>query len=127
MLPSQLVAEVEALRAEEFDIELVEAEGWALLVLHQYMLPSGYAQIATDLLLKFPLAYPNGQPDMFWVEEAVALVSNAVPRNADSVEVVLGRRWRRFSWHTQAWNPGVDCLRTYLGFVDAGLTKAKAA
>ncbi len=124
MLPSQLVEEVEELRREGFSINLTEAEGWANVVFHNYPVPPGYSKVSTDLLLKFPISYPNGRPDMFWTDEDLTLTGGQVPRNADAIETPLGKRWRRFSWHPRNWNPGVDSLRTYLEFVNNRLAKA---
>lgn len=124
MLPTQLVEEVEELRREGHSIDLTEAEGWANVVFHNYPVPPGYSKASTELLLKFPISYPNGRPDMFWTDEDLTLAGGQVPRNADAIETPLGKRWRRFSWHPQNWNPGTDNLRTYLEFVNNRLSKA---
>lgn len=123
MLPPQLVEEVEELRREGTAIELIEAEGWANVVIRKHIVPKGYSKGLTDLLMKFPLSYPNGRPDMFWTDEDLTLDGGKIPQSADSIETVLGSRWRRFSWHPQNWNPGVDNLRTYLEFVNNRLAK----
>lgn len=125
MLPPQLVEEVQELRNEGYEIDLIEAEGWANVVFHGYQVPAGYPKGSTDLLLKFPMSYPNGQPDMFWTEEDLLLANGAVPRSADAIETALGKRWRRFSWHPANWNPGRDSLRTYLEFVNGRLAKTE--
>jgi hypothetical protein len=124
MIPPQLVEEVEELRREGYSVDLVEAEGWANAVFHNYPVPPGYSKASTELLLKFPISYPNGRPDMFWTDEDLTLTGGQIPRSADSIETSLGKRWRRFSWHPQNWNPGVDSLRTYLEFVNNRLAKA---
>jgi hypothetical protein len=124
MLPSQLVEEVEELRREGYSVDLIEAEGWANVVFHGYRVPPGYSKASTELLLKFPISYPNGRPDMFWTDEDLTLAGGQIPLNADTIETPLGKRRRRFSWHPQNWNPGVDNLRTYLEFVNNRLAKA---
>jgi hypothetical protein len=123
MLPAQLVEEVEDLRREGHVVDVSEAEGWANVVFQNYSLPVGYNKKETKLLLKFPMSYANGRPDMFWTDEELLLADGRCPRNADSIETALGKKWRRFSWHPQAWNPGTDNLRTYLEFVNARLAK----
>jgi hypothetical protein len=125
MVPAQLTEEVEALKKEGHSVELIEAEGWANMVFHNYPVPHGYNHETTELLLRFPLSYPNGRPDMFWTDEDLKLKDGRIPRSADSIETPLGKRWRRFSWHPQNWNPGADNLRTYMEFVDSGLAKAR--
>ncbi len=125
MLPVQLVEEVETLRKEGFSIDLIEAEGWANMVFQNHLVPHGYNMGTTELLLKFPISYPNGRPDMFWTNEELKLVDGRIPRSADSIETALEKRWRRFSWHPQSWNPGTDNLKTYIEFVNDGLGKAR--
>lgn len=124
MLPTQLIEEVEELRAEGHAIELTAGDGWANVVFHNYKVPSGFNKRVIDLLLKFPLSYPNGRPDMFWTDQDLLLENHSVPQSADAIETALGRQWRRFSWHPKSWNPGVDNLRSYLEFVNNRLAKA---
>lgn len=123
MVPVQLVQEVEALKTEGRGVDLVDVEGLVYIVLHAYPLPPNYNKPATELLLKIPVSYPNGRPDMFWVDEDVLLKDGRCPKSADSIETALSRKWRRFSWHPQSWNPGTDNLRTYLEFVNMRLVK----
>jgi hypothetical protein len=124
MLPAQLVQEAEDLRGTAQAVDLIEAEGWGNVVLHAYRLSPGFSRSETDLLLRIPLSYPNGRPDMFWTDADLTLASGGIPRSADHIEPALGKSWRRFSWHPRNWNPGVDTLRTYLEFVNARLAKA---
>ncbi len=93
------------------------------MIVHNYSLPPGFNKASTELLIKAPMSYRNGRPDMFWTDEDLTLNNGGIPRNADSIEMALGKRWRRFSWHPQNWNPGVDNLRTYLEFINARLAK----
>jgi len=123
MVPSQLVQEVEELRREAYAIDLIEGDGWANLIFHDYRIPPGYNRASIELLLKFPMSYPNGRPDMFWTDKELLLANGAAPRNADAIEPALGKEWRRFSWHPTNWNPGRDNLRTYLEFVNNRLAK----
>jgi len=123
MPPARLVDEVKGLLDEGWAAELTEAEGMACVLLRSYPLPRGYNKASTDLLLMLPPSYPNGKPDMFWVEGDVLLADGAVPKSADPVETHLGRQWRRFSWHLSTWNPANDDLRTYIEFVNCRLAK----
>ena len=107
------------------DIELVEADGWANTIFRQYRVPSWYSKDETDLLLKLPLSYRSGKPDMFWTDVDLTLHDGRVPNRADVIEVVCGRKWRRFSWHLTSWNPGSDDLGTYLEFVDSRFWKER--
>jgi hypothetical protein len=60
---------------------------------------------------------------MFWTDEDLTLPDGKAPQNADVIETYFGKRWRRFSWHPQKWNPGADDVRTYLEFVNNRLAK----
>jgi len=113
--------------AEErgLDGEVGEAEGWLYVLIRGYPMPRGYNLTTLELLLKLPVSYPNGRPDMFWTQADLLLQDGRVPTSAESIEPYLGRPWRRFSWHPQNWNPGADSLKTYLEFVDIGLSKAR--
>ena len=123
MIPPQLSEEVNELSKDVNSIEIIEAEGWLNVVWHNFYLPKGYNNQATDLLLKIPLSYPNGKPDMFWTEEALTLADGRVPQKAEVLENALGKRWRRFSWHAETWNPATDNLFTYVEFVRQRLAK----
>ncbi len=124
MIPPFITEEVEELRKAGHALEVVEAEGWFNLVFSSYPLPPGFNKPRTQLLVKLPLSYRNGKPDMFWVEEDVLLKDGRVPRSADSIEQALGKRWRRFSWHPQNWNPAADNIATYLEFINRRLAQA---
>ncbi len=124
MVPAQLAKEVKALSDEGWAVELVESDGMVCTLFHSYPLPRGYCRQSTDLLLRLPLSYPNGKPDMFWVEPDVLLVNGAVPKAAKHIETHLNRQWRRFSWHIAAWNPATDDLRTYIEVINTRLAKA---
>lgn len=124
-LPIQLVDEVRVLQQEGRNVELIEGEGWANIVFRDYPLPAGLSKSFTDLLLRFPISYPNGRPDMFWTDVDLALKDGQCPKSADTVETAVGRQWRRFSWHPQVWNPATDDLRTYLEFVNTRLARTE--
>jgi Prokaryotic E2 family E len=125
MLPGQLLDEVEQLRADGYKVELVEAEGWANLSFLEYAIPCRYNKRESRLLVRAPLAYPNGKPDMFWTDPELTFADGRIPEGAGTIETALGQQWRRFSWHPQSWNPGVDDIRTYLEFVNNRLAKAQ--
>jgi hypothetical protein len=123
LIPEQLIAEVEELRKEGLDIDLVERDGLVNLVLRSCAIPPSMNKDKSDILLRIPMGYPNARPDMFWTDEDLLLKDGRVPRSADSIEEIIDRRWRRFSWHPQAWNPGRDNIRTYLEFVNCRIRR----
>lgn len=123
MIPVSLEKEVEDLRKESWIADLSETGGMICILLHDYLLPPGYNRQTSDLLLRLPISFPSGKPDMFWMEVNVVLSNGKVPKSADSIETHLGRDWRRFSWHLSSWDP-VSCnLRTFLEFINNRLAK----
>jgi hypothetical protein len=125
MIPEQLTIEVEELRKGDLEIDLIDRDGLANLILRSWPIPPSMNKDKSDVLLRIPLGYPNARPDMFWTDEDLLLKDGRVPRSADSIEEILDRRWRRFSWHLQAWNPGRDNIRTYLEFINCRLRRVE--
>lgn len=125
MIPEHIAREVDLLRQDGLQVDASEIPGWWCVVIHALRLPNGYSKAATEVLLKLPRAYPNGKPDMFWTDEDLKLASGEVPRRADVVECLLGKQWRRFSWHPGNWRPGNDDLRTFVSFVRARLARVE--
>jgi hypothetical protein len=92
-----------------------QPDGWSFLVISGYKLPGSFLPGGVDLLVKLPPAFPDAQPDMFWVHPPVKTASGTLPR-ATSIETLLGDNWQRFSWHLAAgaWQPGVSTLRDFM-------------
>jgi hypothetical protein len=124
MIPEILTRELEALRERGYFVEALEAEGYIQVLFHGYKLPAAYTKTSTELLVKLPMSYPNGRPDMFWTDVDLGLNGKDMPNQSNVIETILGKKWRRFSWHPQNWNPGRDNLTTYLEFVNSGIAKA---
>lgn len=93
------------------------------LIIHHYPVPAGYDQTSVDLLLQLPGSWPDGTPDMFYVDPHLRLApSGAVPRAADHFPTIGGRQWQRWSRHFQAaWRPGIDGVATYLAIANEAL------
>jgi hypothetical protein len=94
--------------------------GWSFLVISGYNLPAGFEPGTVDLLIKLPPAFPDAQPDMFWVHPAVKTANGSLPR-ATSIESLIDKQWQRFSWHLGAgtWKPGMSTLRDFMRCVSA--------
>jgi hypothetical protein len=119
-LPPRLTKEIEQLESRP---TVVEDGGAINLVFRSYPIPPGYNSMRTDLLVRVPLAYPDAGPDMFWTSPSLTLMGGAEPRNGNSIEVYIGERWRRFSWHT-VWKPTVDNIHGYMHFIRRRLEQA---
>ena len=123
---SQIIEnEVTNLEKLGFDVRLSNLDGFFCVVIAAYPLPRGYSQSSSDLLLRIPVSYPNGKPDMFWLEKDVTLEDGSIPEKADVIERYLEKEWRRFSWHPKCWNPAIDTIETYLEFVNRRLIQVK--
>jgi E2/UBC family protein E len=116
---------VAQLEKRGFRVTRCEHEGYAVLILEEYAVPPGWSKRATRMLLKLPVSFPNGKPDMFWTDRDLTLAGGAVPDRADSFESIGGASWRRFSWHPQTWTPGKDDIGTFLEFIDRRLAQRK--
>lgn len=117
-----LVEDLERLREQGFDYELLVDPPEIGVVVRNVPLPDGvFTQPASDILLKTTYLYPQSEMDMFWVEPELRLASGAEPL-ASNPELHFGRAWRRFSWHRNcAWIPGRDDLLTHFEFARARL------
>ena len=92
MLPSQLVEEVQALCEGGLTSTLSEADGMANILIENYPVRSRhYNKTTIELLLRFPMSYPNGKPDMFWTDEDFVLKSGGVPKGAENFETHAGK------------------------------------
>lgn len=109
---------------------LVQEEGGRVLVLiHDAPLPADCFRVrSSDLLFVTDSQYPMSALDMFWTDLEVVRPNGDVPANADSIEVYLGRQWRRFSWHRNGlWNPARNGLLDHYEFVQDRFSKERAA
>ncbi len=123
-VPQHILAAVNCLREVGYSIDVQVADGVVNLIFHNYRVPIGFSKPAPELLIKLPISYPNGKPDMFWTDVDLTLAGGQIPRSADQIEAALGKQWRRFSWHLVTWNPGTDDLLTYLEFINNRLAHA---
>jgi hypothetical protein len=114
----------EVLRADGHVVDLHEEQGMGLVLIREYPVPPGWSKSVITLLIKLPPSFPAGNPDMFWTDEDLTLPGGGIPRNGDQIEIILGRRWRRFSWHPGSWTDGADDIRTFLQFVARRLAQA---
>ncbi len=115
-LPPRLQKELDELKSD-YQIEVSEEGDWINLVFAAFPLGQGFSPTTSDLLLRIPRSYPDAGPDMFWLDPSVKLSTGQVPQSAESLELCMGRNWRRFSWHRKAWSPSIDNTHGYLEFI----------
>ena len=123
-LPPRLEKEVQELR-EVRVVYVTEDSDYINLVLPKFPLGEGFNVPDSDLLIRVQRMYPEAKPDMFWVDATVLLAGGQIPQAAESVELYAGRKWRRFSWHCQHWNPSIDNMHSYLEFIRRRLKEKK--
>lgn len=118
--------EVVALKEFYPQLEVREANGFMNIIFPAYELPpKKFNKQESSLLIEIPQSYPNGKPDMFWLDEDVRLSDGSIPKSAEETKNHFGdKNWRRFSWHLSKWDPTKDSLFTYIGFVDQRLSQA---
>ena len=123
-LPPRLAKELEDLRGD-YTIEVIEDPDLINLLFKGFGLGEGFSVSSCDLLIRVPRSYPDAGPDMFWTNPEVTLTNGQPPQSAEQFEDYVGRRWRRFSWHRQTWNPQIDDMVAYIEFVRRRLREKK--
>jgi hypothetical protein len=120
MLPA---SDEEAIRALGYTFETSLDQGMICVVIAGYELPAPCEPSQTNLLIRLPGTWPDGQPDMFWMDPPVR-VNGRFPPAADHIQSFLGRQWQRWSRHLGGgWRPGDD-LATWLRIVRQEVIKA---
>jgi hypothetical protein len=86
------------------------------VVLKDVPLPKGkFDHEKADLLVLLPGGYPDACPDMFFLFPWVRLIAaGRYPTCADVPHMFGGKRWQRWSRHSEEWRPGIDGLHTMI-------------
>ena len=121
-IPPRLEVELREL-GQALKIEVSENGDYVFLVLKDFPLGTTFNLPTSDLLLKVPKTYPEAAPDMFWADERITYSDGRIPQAADNFEDILGKKWRRFSWHRPSWNPTFDNMHGHIEFIKARLSK----
>lgn len=115
----RLVGDVDRLQNAGFTITfLCEEAGFTNIVVHGVHTSPLYRPDAVDVLIRVPLLYPDAAPDMFWTDPQLTLANGTLPKNADTIQNICMKPWRRFSWHRNGrWVPSADWIGSYLEFI----------
>lgn len=123
-LPDLLVADIETLEDDSFVIEVDRTANTAHVVFIDFDLPDKFNFDTTDVLVNVPAPrlYPQGGIDMFWTEEELRLSDGAIPERAEVTKRMIGREWRRFSYHRgdnddPDWNADYNDLVDHVSFI----------
>lgn len=105
---------------------VVTESGMICVVIPGFILPQGFDQTRSDLLLRLSPGYPDVPPDMWWFDPPVKLASGATIGATEVRETHLGRTWQRWSRHFAQgqWRSGIDCLETFLALIHRELRRA---
>lgn len=115
-LPEQ---DLDFLRDRNFSVELMSEGGLECLVIKDWLLPIGYDQVSSDLLIRLPPGYPDAPPDMWWFSPAITRTDGQPIEATQVYEAHLSRQWQRWSRHLTAdhWSSGIDGLESYLAII----------
>jgi hypothetical protein len=111
----------------EREIAFEEVDGpQKAIILRAYPIPTGhFDHNKAEILILLPNGYPDVRPDMFFAMPWLKLAKgNRYPKAADQPFEFGGRRWQRWSRHSDQWRPGVDGVWTMLRRIDAALEAA---
>jgi len=125
MIPEELRKDLEILDSRGFAYDLVEDGPKVYVVFKDFPLPPGiYNMEKTDLLIFTTPHYPNAGFDMFWTNEGLTLKNGGIPKQAEHIELHLGNKRRRFSYHpynAKPWNPSEDNVARFVEYVQQRL------
>lgn len=125
MLPEILKEEIASLQEVGYQIQHTIVGNTIYIVFEGYELPlDKFNQSKTDLLVRTSTIYPKSAFDMFWTDKELLHKNNNIPKNAEAIEILIGRNWRRFSIHpynSKVWNPSEDSLTSYLIYINQRL------
>lgn len=107
MTAERTLREIELLRRTYPRVEHGAGLDWILF--RSFPLPPGWDRESIDLLLLVPGGYPETPPDNFYAENGLRTASGAAPGNYEENHLeAAGRRWARFSYHAERWEPHAD-------------------
>lgn len=125
MISAELIQDSVILKERGFNYEIIEEGPKVHIHFKDFPLPLNlYNNEKTDLLIFTTSHYPNAGFDMFWTDVDLRLKNDIIPKQAEHVEVFLGKSWRRFSYHpyqTTSWNPTDDNIESFVGYVQQRL------
>lgn len=90
------------------------------VIIRNYVLPTGYSALTTNVAIQLVAGYPDAGLDMAYFTPALQRTGGqAIP--AITPHTLDGRDWQRWSRHRTAanpWVPGEDSLATHLSYIE---------
>ena len=106
--------------------ETVTDAGHRWLLIHNYLVPTGYDQQMVTLALLIPPTYPGAEVDMFYTSPKLTLTSGRPIDRTQVSAVICGTPFNGWSRHRSAsapWRPATDNVATHLALVESAIAK----
>ncbi|MDZ5455312.1 multiubiquitin domain-containing protein [Azohydromonas lata] len=106
--------------------ETVMEGGRRWLLIHDFLLPTGFAQQKVLLGLDVPQDYPASQIDMFYFFPFVTMAGGQeIPSTQirATVDGITLQGWSRHRNAASVWDPNSDSIRTHMAVVEGSLAK----
>lgn len=127
MIPQDLIDDLKELTELGYVFEVKEDDNKVYIQFENFVIPSDkFNMITTPLLIFTTPQYPKANFDMFWTDEKLILKNGNIPLNSEVIEIHLGKRWRRFSYHpynNKPWNPASDNVGSFIEHVRGRLRR----
>lgn len=121
MIPEELQRDAQMLKETGFCFSIIPDGQKIYIKIKNFPLPVKlYNMDTTDLLIFTTPHYPRAGFDMFWTDPELTLKNGRPPKRAETIQMHLGQKWRRFSYHPHndsPWNPAEDNIARFIEYV----------
>jgi len=111
--------DIEYLEAHAFEWETILENGVQWVIVHNFLIPTGYNHGSVSAAVRIDPSYPDTQIDMVYFYPHLSRKDGKAIK-ALSQQQLDGKIWQRWSRHRTSknpWRPGVDNLGTHLTLV----------
>lgn len=115
--------DIEFLESKSFEYEIHPFGEIFHLIIKNFQFPTGhYDTNQADVLIQFPVGYPNAPLDMFWTYPSIKLNNGNTPIRTEHHAEYHGKSWQRWSRHG-VWRPGIDSLKNFIRSINIEINK----
>lgn len=115
--------DTEFLRLKAYDYEIIPHGGIIHLIIKNFPIPVDHYDVSqADVLIEFPVGYPNAPLDMFWFYPVIKLNNGNAPKTTEHHAEYHGKLWQRWSRHG-TWRPGIDSIKNFIQSIHVELKK----
>lgn len=104
-------------------------KGRRWLIIHNYMLPTGYNHEKVDIAIDIPVAYPGAALDMFYCFPSLRLETGAIIAQTSCHMPIDEKSYQRWSRHLNGktrWNPLTDSVMTQVAVIEESILREVA-